>query len=897
MARQEGDIAFNDEWPPPPEAVHRITWPSTTGPVVTLLSHLSAPYWETGPEPSNEKVFQRIAYNYLREASARKLIQLEEHWLPALNPDLGELDIHFGWMPIGDRRGSKIHVPLTSLDASDYRDEDEGDKEDGDRLIVLFAAQRIGDRFLGSEFGLRVALRWRRIGAQKFLFLITGASATLPFGRYKENPARISASEIGIYQDLLFDPAKNDRMADLAGLRKETIRLRGVRISLKDGVAQVERKGVGLRRDAHGVDHPYAVSTITIGKVDKVVGETDTDRLQHQSLFVADARGRAEVFLATPGPNRVCRPRRDEDKLRPDRKSVEIEPNASMSTLAYDDHLQVIPSKRFVLADRNAPTPLQVPTPGTARKPPIRGNVASAIQSFWHARDLLRRMEAYHLDPDTYFQLINPVIDIAYRSGVSPGPGKDGQSVNARVLPRGWPSSFMGLVDKNDLPIAQLHLSLADRARRARNFQTPGGQRQPALPMGIGADPRWMWHEFGHLLTLASTGELELRFAHSPGDALAAIVGDPQLKLTAGQANWRGSTFPWVFLPRRHDRCVLHGWSWCGTLHRQLAESDPNLHPRRKGYQSEQILSSSLFRIYRCIGGDTRDPGNLARASEKCFEASHYTCFLIMKALQILGDNQITPSQMPDQYEQALFDADLYLGTWKASYQVDTAQPEKYARVGGCTTKVIRWCFEVQGLHAPGKTNDFDCPGAPEPVDIYVKSRRPDTDEGMDGIVSYGPGSYVPVSLHWNKPADPESKWQADPDEGIIWNPGMRQIKVKVGNRGTLRARGVTVSTWAIAWSTGDPPVWKKGGGSPWKKLQPLVSAPDNIRPTKSKEFGPFDLSSLPSGRYIIVAASTCPGDRPYIDLPSHAPSFTDTRLVDLIAGDNNMGLRVIEIP
>jgi hypothetical protein len=888
MASHDGDNVFNDEWPPPPEAVRSVRWPSTTGPVVALLSHLSAPYWETGPSPGDEKDLQRVAYRYLRAACDLNLFELEDAWLPALDPDAAELDIHFGWMPIGDRRGSEIQVPLASLDASD----------DGDKLVVLFAAQRIGDRFLGSEFGLRVALRWRPFGAQKFLFSITGASATLPFGPYKEHPARISASEIEAYQKLLFDPENNERMADLSGLRRESIRLRGVRISLKDGMARVERKGVGSRRDAHGVDLPYAVSTITVGKVDKVAGEADTDHLQHRSLFIADAKGRADVFLATPAPNRDCRPRRDEGKLRPDRRSVQIEPNANTATLA-DSHLQVLPSKRFVLADKNAATPLQVPTPGTAGKPPVRGNVASAIQSFWHARDLVRRMEAYHLDPDTYFQLIHPVIDIAYRSGVSPGPGKDGQSVNARVQPKGWPPDFMGPIKKDELPVVQLHLSLADRARRERNVQTPGGPRQPALPMGIGADPRWMWHEFGHLLTLASTGELELRFAHSPGDALAAIVGDPELKLGAHQGKWRGATFPWVFLPRRHDRCVLHGWSWCGSLHRQLAESDANLHPRRKGYQSEQILSTSLFRIYRCIGGDTRDAGNPVAATEKRLEASHYTCFLVMKALQILGDAQTTPSQMPDQYEQALFDADLYLANWNISYRADTAAAKPYARVGGCTTKVIRWCFEAQGLHAPGTTNDFDCPGAPEPVDIFVKSRRPDTDPGMDGLVSYGPGSYVPVSLHWKThPAEPESEWQADPADGIIWDQGAGQITVKVGNRGTSPARGVTVSAWAIAWPANAPaPAWKKGGGGAWARLSPYTSAPDDIGPRQSKDFGPFDLTPLPSGRHIIMAASTCPGDRPYIELPTHAPSFTDCRLVDLVAGDNNLGLLVIDIP
>ena len=73
-----------------------------------------------------------------------------------------------------------------------------------------------------------------------------------------------------------------------------------------------------------------------------------------------------------------------------------------------------------------------------------------------------------------------------------------------------------------------------------------GKDRSPAEPLGIAADARWIWHEIGHVLLTTSVGELEFRFAHSPGDALAAIVSDPRSAL-ATDPNWRGATFPWVF--------------------------------------------------------------------------------------------------------------------------------------------------------------------------------------------------------------------------------------------------------------------------------------------------------------------------------------------------------------
>src|SRR6516165_3015688 len=184
----------------------------------------------------------------------------------------------------------------------------------------------------------------------------------------------------------------------------------------------------------------------------------------------------------------------------------------------------------------------------------------------------------------------------------------------------------------------------------------------------------WRWpicrHERGHVLLTASIGELQFRFAHSPGDALAAIVSDPESKL-ATDPSWRGSTFPWVFLPRRHDRCVCVGWSWGGTLHHSLSQVPTSVGPRRKAYWSEQILSSSLFRLYRSIGGDTvvlgpsGDPDPHARRS-----ASHYCVYLIMRGIQILGTSLVSPTNDPDQFASALIDADISTASSTPSWHV-----------------------------------------------------------------------------------------------------------------------------------------------------------------------------------------------------------------------------------
>ena len=87
-------------------------------------------------------------------------------------------------------------------------------------------------------------------------------------------------------------------------------------------------------------------------------------------------------------------------------------------------------------------------------------------------------------------------------------------------------------------------MALADLSTRGRKPWN-GTKRSSAEPLGIAADARWIWHEIGHVLLTTSVGDLQFRFAHSPGDALAAIVSDPESEL-ATDANWRGATFPWV---------------------------------------------------------------------------------------------------------------------------------------------------------------------------------------------------------------------------------------------------------------------------------------------------------------------------------------------------------------
>jgi hypothetical protein len=401
----------------------------------------------------------------------------------------------------------------------------------------------------------------------------------------------------------------------------------------------------------------------------------------------------------------------------------------------------------YVLEDKpglnqpHAPKVKTVDLPGTG--PAVVSNDMSAVMAFWNVRQFFRRLEAYRFygsNPEHYFRIAKLPLKIYYRSGIQPGPDKNGETVNACVLVEGWPVDFKGPTKPGQRPGLQMHLAMAGLSTRARKPWS-GKACSAAEPLGIAADARWIWHEIGHILLMASVGELQFRFAHSPGDALAAIASDPRSTL-AQDANWRGATFPWVNTPRRHDRCVSHGWSWGGGLHYAASQVPMSQQPRRKAYWTEQILSSSLFRLYRSIGGDTTSAISREADAQARESASHYAIYLIMRALQILGPGGIVPAHKPDQFVSALIDADIGTGPWDVTFPETYQKKWMFSRVGGCVHKVIRWAFEAQGLYR----NFVNTPGQAPPVDIYIEDGRTEANRAAGGL-QYGPGSYYPVSL------------------------------------------------------------------------------------------------------------------------------------------------------
>lgn len=861
----EGDDGEWPVWKPGKFALHRECWvdPDDEAPTRILLQHPTTPFVRILGEV-NERALQDSALDYLREANLLATLELPPAWLESLTTPRG----YFGWVPV---EGGKPGGPVGSFwFERSYR------HKLIDRTLVLVASQRSKAGFLGSEFGIRVVAHVCPHEQGGDEVRITGMSASLPFGRYR------------LEDENTFDlDAFSNEVAALVGvplrLQAGSVFSRAVRVGRIEGRGwHVEFRGRGLdgvtaddpsSSVRHAVPHEF-IATGTVSPVGKVAISFS----KRIPLTACAGRGEGRVFRRDPQAHggaaslRHRRSSRGEKRLDPCRAFEPFPP-----ALEVAGQLEIRKSP-YVLEDRST-TPgapvggtKKVYLPGTG--PPIRSNDLSAISAYRNLMQLFERFAQYGMDPSAYFKIASLPLRGMYRSGVRPGPGKDGQTINASVQPEGWSDSFAGPTNVGDHPALEVHLALGDLSHRGRK-PWKGKDRSPAEPLGIATDARWVWHEMGHVLLMASVGELEFRFAHSAGDALAAIVADPSSKVPP---KVRGLTFPWVFAPRRHDRCVLHGWSWSGSLHRPPPLVPNTDRVRRKGYWSEQILSSSLFRAYRCLGGDTvtartRQPDEAARKS-----ASDYVVYLIMKGIGLLADVRFAPADRAEDFGAALIEADI--GT------IEFTQPGP-DRIGGCAHKVIRWAFEAQGMYAADAKVISNTPGRPPPVDIYIQDRRPSAETTQRCTVEHGPGAYVPVSLDWRVSGAEVPEWFAL-DTAVEHQGG--QIFVTVGNRGRETATGVTVSVSWRAWPAASRlPLW---GAGPW---HPSGSQPpQDIPPGETRRFGGFGLRAG-TGRRLVLAQATCADDRANTDKETLLPcSLRPTPLVDLVASDNNLGLTVI---
>ena len=493
--------------------------------------------------------------------------------------------------------------------------------------------------------------------------------------------------------------------------------------------------------------------------------------------------------------------------------------------------------------------------------PALRSHDLGALHAWQRGTALFERITAYGLQPLQLFRLAGLPLVMRHHDALR--GANDGRAINAQVQLAGEALPLDEPYRRDRLPLLEVVFGIASTTHGA--IERPARPRLE--PLGLAADPRWAWHEFGHVLCYASTGDIELPFAHSAGDAMAAIAADPDSGLQEAPA--RHITFPWVRTGRRHDRNPMLGWCWCGRRNTRRLAGVQRRPMAYTGYFAEQLLSSSLFRAYEALGGASAGRGEQRR------RASDYTLYLLMRATALLGPAATVPSASADQFVSALIDADVGTTSWNVLPTWAPGPQRPMARTGGTAHKVIRWAFEQQGLYAVDDAATpvawAEGPGLPPAVDVHIP-----------GQGDRATGGYAPVPLGWDD--GNVQPWHAS--AGAIHWVG-NTIDVQVRNRGTEPALDVEVTAWVsppggLAWvSAGQvavPHIGPEGGIQPVSFASPLAAAP---------------------GAVVLVIAS-CDGDRansdPLAALPcAFATPPTDAeRLLDLVANDNNMGLRII---
>lgn len=356
-----------------------------------------------------------------------------------------------------------------------------------------------------------------------------------------------------------------------------------------------------------------------------------------------------------------------------------------------------------------------------------------------------------------------------------------------------------------------------------------------ASTISISAEPRVAWHEFGHELLFEHVGGPNFGFAHSPGDSLGVIMLDPD-----SQAPDRFNTFPFCpTIVRRHDRPVSGGWGWFGS------QWDTQ-------YNGEQVLSTTLFRLYQSTGGDAGDVAQRRLAAK-------YTCYLI---IQGCGGLTTTTSD-PDVYATAMMEADL-----------DTPIFDGIA--GGAVHKVVRWAFEKQGLYRATGAPTTD-EGEPPDVDVYI-------DDGRAGEYQYQ-GNFWNTTAIWNRLSNAASGTEADHETPVVGQTNYLYVRIK--NRGLQTATDITARAYHCIPATGLvwPDDWQESptGGL---AVPDIASGGDTIA-------GPFEWVPEVIGHECLLATVSAEGDRANTDPASTSPAATGPiphwRLVPF---DNNIAQR-----
>jgi len=885
-------LAECPEWSVPPHALQINKYGDGTDGrrIVLLATHPTYPFvGDVAADPNEfEKSLQWLAFCYLKELKiafdAHGVDFLPLTWMQALDPAAGAGLHPIAWWSLAEE------VPLASQVLERF----------DDQTIVLVAGtvlsleQPKGTFPYPSGFGVRIVLRRLTKGGTSFA--ITSMTAHLPSLEYSDSLFGIATGdepntkqqeelERLLALDDSFDPSVIlDILASVSGQEPSSVSIAEFRV-LKRERTEDDRPSfetVTYGRDADILPrHSHSAyptggyeAVATRFSIDSEPGiiESSVQKIAKWPIY-SDATVDVPVFKQEPTSNKDLEDVPIYDFiLRPGHKlDADVRETVTIEQDQTSDLFVVQKCPDFVKNDAdNGPYRFVVPPDGKVHP---RSDLQSAISAFHHFDTFFQQVDAFGLKGKSLLRRTNLPVQVHYRSGIAPGRGKDGNTVNARV-------ALVNETDSGALlskPITHVHLALADLNRWHRNVPTDAAfAPRPAQPLGFANSKRWFLHEIAHVLIAGVLGELEFRFAHSIGDALAAVLCDPDSRIAEADPNgpwasFRYQTFPWIFTTRRHDRSVLTGWSWSGTMHRDV-QNTPELQLRGlKGYRTEQILSTTIFRLYRTLGGDTVAEDGKPDVARRC-DASRVVLYLILRAIESFVHWPLRAEEL----ESALIDADVCLTGPLTSDVGDIWS-------GGQAHKVIRWVFEAQGMH-PAKPDEINNGiGAPPPVDIFIKDQRNGLEHTIAGTVEHGLGSYVPVSLHWNANAE--------------WTGGTVSLTEQVivfGNRGNEDPGTVSMRAW-FGISSEDTIDWLT---QPIKNAN--ISQHIDTAAVSLSELG-IDLPSVPtSAQLVLLVEITCESDRANTDpntefnckIPAaNKPNSSRRKITDLVATDNNLAL------
>lgn len=440
----------------------------------------------------------------------------------------------------------------------------------------------------------------------------------------------------------------------------------------------------------------------------------------------------------------------------------------------------------------------------------------AAVNAYHHCDWLFRHMQGMGFDIPGYFNGTSFPVRVDHRASIGSCP--NGVCVNAQA-----PGNATG--------------TGSDGFRFALAAIAPAG----GTTVGIAADVRVVLHEFSHALLEDSVHSPNFGFAHSAGDSLAAVLLDPDSQLRT--APERFATFPWILPNRRHDRDVAAGWAWGGA-------NDVG------GYSSEQILSTTHFRLYRSIGGDADDAARRRLAGRQ-------VAYLIIRGIGSLATSPITPTPNVGVWATTLMNADI-----------GTSNFEGYR--GGAYHKVIRWAFERQGLYQPpGAPPPVTQPGAPPNVDVYV-------DDGRAGQYPWQANFWSTTEI-WNRLTADGGAAHQTPVVGVA-----NYAYVRVRNRGTQQASNVVVRGFHCKPATGL--VWP-GDWQPMTTAQ--LDLPGGVPSGGSVVAGPFEWTPEVVGHECLLMAVGATDDPSNVDPASGLPcALGPTPEWQLVPFDNNLGQR-----